>query len=84
MTLITLSLTPATLKASTGDIFDLFGKHGGTDYEYYHVPAYESSGGSSYTGYSKRSVDNPSSFMDLPIVQRLAERVQNAIENFDY
>ncbi|KAG7175417.1 uncharacterized protein LOC121858354 [Homarus americanus] len=83
--LIALVLLIVTLKKSTGDVF---GGSSSPDYEYYSFPAggYETSGGdggSSYTGYQKRSVDTPS-FMDLPIVQRLTERVHNAIDNFKY
>ncbi|XP_071544236.1 uncharacterized protein [Panulirus ornatus] len=81
--MIALILLISTLKATTGDLFDLFGKGHGGDYDYYYVPAHDTSGSSTYTGYSKRSADTPS-FMDLPIFQRLAERVQNAIENFEY
>ncbi|XP_063873101.1 uncharacterized protein LOC135107323 [Scylla paramamosain] len=59
------------------------------DYEYYHAPAYEHAGyessgtsGSSYaSGYSKRSLDLPS-FLNAPIVQRLTEKIHNAIEQY--
>ncbi|XP_045624771.1 uncharacterized protein [Procambarus clarkii] len=36
-----------------------------------------------YGGYQKRSLDTPP-FMDRPLVQRLTQRVYNAIENFQY
>ncbi|XP_050714705.1 uncharacterized protein LOC126997576 [Eriocheir sinensis] len=62
------------------------------DYEYYQVPAYGhsgydasnggSGGGSSYaSGYSKRSADFPS-FLNMPVVQKLTERVHQAIEAY--
>lgn len=58
------------------------------DYEYYQVPAYghggydASGGGSSYaSGYSKRSADFPS-FLNMPVVQKLTERVHQAIEAY--
>lgn len=59
------------------------------EYDYYQVPVYGhsgydtgSSGSSSYaSGYSKRSIDVPA-FMNLPVVQRLTERIHQAIENY--
>lgn len=77
-------LPTATLKKAKGEI-DSSGY--GYDYEYYHAPAYDhggydSSGGSSYaSGYSKRSADFPS-FLNMPAVQRLTEKIHRAIEQF--
>lgn len=80
-----VSFLPVTL-ASAKTI--LRNENSEDDYEYYHAPAYSYSGydasgsGSSYAaGYSKRSADFPS-FLNLPIVQRLTERVHQAIESY--
>lgn len=86
MTLSSLSSHAAKLKKAKDD---LEGGEYSYDYEYYHAPAYEHAGydssgssGSSYaSGYSKRSADFPS-FLNLPIVQRLTEKIHNAIEQY--
>lgn len=84
----------ATLKPS---VENAFGSDYDYGYATGYYPGYETSGydvgvsGSSYTstgggaggGHYKRSADTPS-FMNLPIVQRLAARVHEAIENYDF
>lgn len=77
--IVTLASAKTMLRQENGD-----------DYEYYQVPAYGHSGydasggggGSSYaSGYSKRSADFPS-FLNMPVVQKLTERVHQAIEAY--
>ncbi|KAK3864288.1 hypothetical protein Pcinc_030016 [Petrolisthes cinctipes] len=88
--LIALIFFIVILKNATG----LGDSGSGSGYEYYHLPShsgsgydhhasgYDSGSSSSYSsGYNKRSADLPSSFSDLPVVQKLSERVHNAIEN---
>ncbi|XP_063588232.1 uncharacterized protein LOC134765490 [Penaeus indicus] len=92
--LVALVLLIATLKPS---VENAFGSDYDYGYATGYYPGYETSGydvgvsGSSYTstgggaggGHYKRSAETPS-FMNLPIVQRLAARVHEAIENYDF